>query len=73
MTDYKKALDKAVEYIMGECYYCPLCINFETCNEQLGTLEEQGIDYQPDKNICKDSIKQYFIRQAEAESDANTK
>lgn len=70
MDNYKQALDKAVEYIMNSAEdYCLLCRNKKVCDEQYATLDAQGIAYTPDRNICKDSVKQYFLKQAEDKND----
>lgn len=68
MDNYKQALDKAVEYIMSEYDHCAICVNFDTCQKQFAVLDAQGIEYHLDKSICKDSVRQYFIKQAEADN-----
>lgn len=68
MANYSKALDKAVEYIMDECDYCALCANRVPCDKNYETYDKQGGAYEPNRNLCKDSIKQYFIMQAEADN-----
>lgn len=69
MTDYKQALDKAVEYIIDEGIGGMKCINAHTCTEYFHDLIQQGIEYSQDRNICKDSIRQQFLREAEDEND----
>ena len=65
MTDYKKALDCAIDYIMEQTDYCTLCVNSKACNKQFAELEKQGIEYSPDRKICKDSVKQHFLAHSE--------
>lgn len=68
MTDYKQALDKAVEYIMQECEYCPICINYEPCNKQMEEYGKQGKTREIDFKLCKDGIRQHFLREAEKDN-----
>lgn len=68
MDNYEKALNKAVDYIMSELDQCQVCINREPCKKQYEIYDEQGKAYEPNRNLCKDSIKQYFIRQAEVDN-----
>lgn len=69
MDNYKKALDKAVDYIMQELDYCAVCVNRAPCNKRFALYDKQGKEYEPDLNLCKDSVRQHFIRQAEAKND----
>lgn len=69
MDNYKKALDKAVEYIIENGDGCLKCINFKTCQNQADKLLRQGIEWQrPTESICRDSIRQWFINEAEADN-----
>lgn len=64
MIDYKQALDKAVDCIMQECEYCPICVNFEPCNKQMEEYGKQGKTCEIDLKLCKDGIRQHFLREA---------
>lgn len=70
MDNYKQALDKAVEYIMqSDLDYCPLCVNYAPCHKQFEIYARQGKEYRVDRKLCKDSVRQYFLKQAEADND----
>lgn len=60
MDNYKQALDRAVEYIMQECEYCSICVNFEPCNKQMEEYGKQGKTCEIDLKLCKDGITQHF-------------
>lgn len=65
MTDYKKAFEKAVDYIMNSAEdYCPLCVNFKPCNNQLEEYGKAGADREPDRRLCKQGLMQYFVNQS---------
>lgn len=65
MTNYKKALDKAVDYIMNSAEdYCKICVNFEPCNKQLEEYGKQGKDREIDFRLCKEGLRQHFLNAA---------
>lgn len=70
MDNYKKALDKAVEYIIEHSDYCQICVNKEACKRQQEIVKRNKIyhTYYPYLGICKDSVRQYFLKQAEADN-----